>query len=189
MIYNYSISGDFQGGLVNIGQLNNEINASSISTTCNGVNTVDDSLHVNFSSSLSASDITTLDSLISSHVFVETVVYTPIYQLFPRTITFGNIDTYEKICSIIYNGSVDLPLKKISIVSQQDDISGSYCIKVYNSTLNLTIAEVTYTNTEFEINDIVNLTNIPYTNSIIEIQGKKITVAGQYHVENVIFYN
>jgi hypothetical protein len=187
--YNYSILGDFQGGLVNTEQLTNEVKASEISSTCIGITTVDDVMSISFSSSLSAPDIITLDSLVSNHVYVSPKSYTSLYQIFPRSITFNNMNVYKKICSVIYNGDDELPLTKISVVSQQENTSGSYCIRVYDSTSNKILAERTYNNTEFELHDIINLTNIPTINSIIEIQGKKLTTEGHYHVENVMFYN
>ena len=67
MSYVKSISGDFGGGL-NPEQFISEVNASSIAPICEMVLNSSDDVTISFDSSLSPTEETTLDGLISVHV-------------------------------------------------------------------------------------------------------------------------
>lgn len=78
--YDYTISTDFSNG-INERKLHDEIDDSSISPNCSGVNTEGDTATVVFAQELSAGEQTTLDGLVAAHdstpiaeVNVDTVV-------------------------------------------------------------------------------------------------------------------
>lgn len=66
--YNFSVSTDFTESKVNPAQLRHEVKQSDIAATCTKINQDGDSLFVWFDAELGASDQSTLNNLIGSHV-------------------------------------------------------------------------------------------------------------------------
>jgi hypothetical protein len=184
--YNKSLSTDFNGNL-NISQLLNEINESSISPTCLTVFNLNNIVAIKFNSSLSSEEQSTLNSIISSH--------SPNAHIGNTITNIGmsntRIDstTYTTLTSFDFPGlNIWSDVSNIKIISLMEAGGDSYDVRIYDVTNNNLICSKTLNN-EYEcISDLGSLSNLPSDESIFEIQAKinNNTIA---HIKNISIYH
>lgn len=171
--YSKSVATDFNNSL-DESQLHEEIvAASSITATLNGVTRTGDSVDIIFSTSLNASEQSALDSVISSHT-PSTIIENGIMHTYTPKTEHVNTDEYKKILTIGYMGASNVgEIRSIKCVTYMHENITSYSVRAYDRTNNQIMAEATFTNTDFEINDMGTISNIPSKNALIEIQVKR----------------
>ena len=76
--YNYSISSDTSNSLLNSEKLSESISSSTITSTLTNISSSGDTVTINFDSSLTTEEKTTLDALISAHDGTPTPEQTPV---------------------------------------------------------------------------------------------------------------
>lgn len=86
---------------------------------------------------------------------------------------YTSSNTYEVIITLTVPGESVNPVENIKLLSYKDNGITSYDIRIYDATNNQIISETNFSNNLLEINTISNLSNLPSTESIIEIQTKK----------------
>lgn len=170
--YRYSIGTNF-GGKINLRKLHREINDSNgINKTIVGVTKIDaDNVDIEFDLNLSTAEQTTLEStLIPIHD--NSPESGPGYVFsFPLTEYRVKSDSYKKIGSFIYAGSVYSGINAIRVLSYCQGMD-DYDIRVFDVSNNNVIAEGNFTNTTIQINDMGEIDNIPSTDAIFEVQVK-----------------
>lgn len=169
--YDYSFSVDFSNNIT-FEKFITEINTSSISENLVNIVREGDEVHINFDATLSAGDQITLNNLVSSHIPIDTDILENIINIDVRD-KFDN-EYYERIAMFVYKGSYTLgDIKRISFVGYKDSKLDDYKMRIYDLTNANILAEETFTNDEEQINEITSFSNMPATESIIEIQCKR----------------
>lgn len=185
--YTYSHSTDFSGN-INLSQLHKDILNSNISSPIEGITMNGDNVIINFTSSLSVTDKTTLDAIVSVHTPI------PVLGSNIQNISFNVYDIdrsiYTTIGTIIYPGSKYWQLvTNIKSISFMETGGSSYYMRIYDVTHNNTIAETEMTNTIDKISDLGALNNISDDSAVWEIQCKVVDTT-IVHVKNVhVYYN
>lgn len=166
--YTKSISADF-GGNINTSQLQQEIDTSNISTTINRIDTTGDAVYIVFDNALSGGDQTTLNNVISAHV--PHSVYTSVIPIYStdKAVAYS---AYTNIVNFSYN--IDIPVRKIEIISHINTNASSYDIRILNMTQNSVMKTVNKTNTVQTITAISTFDNLPTVDSLVGIQIKAI---------------
>lgn len=100
-------------------------------------------------------------------------------------------NTYTTLYAFIYPGADVGTLEKISVISYMDAGPTSYDIQIYDVTHSNAIATQNFSNTTPAINTITSFSNIPNSDSIIEVRAKKngVSVLTNVYVEdlNVVY--
>lgn len=181
----YSVTSDFGGILPNVGQLHEEIVASSITKNLYGVTTYVDSVEIVFDATLSAQEKTALDVLVAAHVPVYIPETTNSLDIIPRKNNF-NKSSYKRLSSNVFPGTSYASAKCVSYMS---DSSSSYSIEIFDKDNHQILLEKTFTNTEESIQDLGVLANLSTDLTQLEISGK-VTGGGKAYLESVIIcYN
>jgi hypothetical protein len=193
MTESYSISdpSHFNGIIPHLVHLQEEIQSSSIVTQISHITRLGDNVDIVFSSSISASEKTTLDGLVSAHNPENYTEYYTIGLVTPRNNEFSQKD-YKRIGTFIYSGTNTSPeITRISAVSYQDSGITNYSIRIYDDKTHNTIASGTFTNETEDICVLENITNLSNTESVLEIQVKKTGGNGnmKVHIDSVTFYS
>ena len=190
MTETYSLSGDFTSGL-DVVQLWQEIDADvGIAPSLYTVNNENggDDVNIVFASALSAGEKTTLDALVSAHTVVISVFYTSLIPIQTRTDDYKNTN-YIRLGSTTFPGVKAIgSIHKITSYSYMDNAVTSYSIKLIDKQSGLTIAEGTFTNTEEERQDLGTISNMPTSETTLEIFGKRTGGTGKnkyFHINNV----
>lgn len=87
--------------------------------------------------------------------------------------SYTQSDQYEVIMSLTIPGENTNAIQSINVLSYKTSNITSYDIKIYDATNNNTIAESNFSNNNLTNNNMGTLTNLPSTESIIEVQAKK----------------
>jgi hypothetical protein len=125
-------------------------------------------------------------------VFIESTTtpdYTHDKVLTPKKTDYNN-DVYMRVYTYIYAVTSGTVLTNIKVLSNKDPAITSYDVKVTDITHNNILLTKNLTNTVEQVNDLGVLTNIPTTESIIEVCVKKNggTKKDYVHVETIMFY-
>jgi len=186
--YTKSLSADFSGNL-NVDKLFNEIyNSESIAPTCISVQNIGDDVKITFSESLSTGEQSELENIITNHDYTPEKITN-----FKETIQCGfakNIPTsYYVVCRYLYDGSVNNNLNYVKIFSNKDSSVTSYDVRIVDFTNNMVLAEQTFNNSSYQLNDLGNILNVPNTSSVIEVQIKSNNYNQEkIYVDFVSFY-
>ena len=171
--YTYTISIVFSAG-VEIGKLQEEINANVNISDCLYIDTVDDEIFLHFTLALSGAEITTLESIMAAHVLDPPQLTLLSAVIVPVKLDSTNNITYTKFGSYTYLGtSREKTLKSIYFVGYMDAGITNYSVRILNITNNLVIAERTFTNTIELSLDMGVLTNVPTGQATLEMQLRK----------------
>lgn len=102
-----------------------------------------------------------------------------------------NSTTYERIISLTVPGENVNPITAIKVLSSKDGNVTNYDVRVQTD-LGVTIAEANFNNSNTQINDLGTLSNLPLTETLLEIQAKRNggnNNSGVYIFEVTINYN
>ena len=187
-IYTKSLSSDF-GGNFNQTQFYDEINANiNIIPVLQGIDITGDVINIIFDTPLSTDEQITLNTLISSHLPIETIGN----NVSNITIQDNQIDltTYITVGTFYYPGSkLWSNITNIKVISVMEDGGTSYDVKIYDVTNNNQIVLSNLNNTIEQNCDLGTLSNIPVNEAIFEIQAK-INGSTIAHIKNLnIYYN
>lgn len=187
--YTRSIITDF-GGSISPHILQSAIVASSIVPTILYINTLGDEVYIVFNTSLSAGEITTLNTLIAAHTAVIPLSYKHIIKFNPKNTTIKQT-TFKREDTLIYQGTdVFGTVSRISAIAYMDSGVTSYTIKIYDKTNNATIVETTFTNTEEDIVHLTPIQNVPTSEAVFELLVKKTGGKGNEnaYIDSVTVY-
>lgn len=188
----YSLSIDF-GGNLNAGQFHEEIDdESGISPTILTVRITDDVVELDFSSSLSSGEQTILDGLVSGHVPNDSKPKDNFYTVYPRldsvrTTGYKSTGAFKFAGSNVV-GNVDY----IEVIAYMDEACTSYSVRVYDQTNGNVLAEATdLTNTAQSIQDLGDVSNIPSSSAVLEVQLKRVggTYENNIYLDSVLIYH
>ena len=187
--YTYSITNDTITGFdaSKLGDFRNTIFLSL--NTIKYINTYGDDLIIFFTSEITGTDKTDLDTIVNNYIYVEPIVQgdkTVRYDINQSNIKGINwvlINTFDFPGSIINNVTHIKFLGKL--------INGtSYDVKIFDYTNDTTICTQTFTNTNTEILDMGTISNIPTTDVIFEVHVKCDAEESKCSSETInIFYN
>jgi hypothetical protein len=82
--------------------------------------------------------------------------------------------SYYTMAAFLYDGSDTYPISELKAVVSKAGSSGTCYLRIYDTTNNNTVAEVTWTSSSVQIVTDSSLTNVPTGQAIFEIQGKKV---------------
>lgn len=84
-----------------------------------------------------------------------------------------NTTSYSVIMSLTVPGELMNNIQNIKVLSKKDGSVTSYDVRIYDVTNNLVIAENNFTNSNYSINNIGTLNNLPTNEAVLEIQAKR----------------
>lgn len=173
--YTKSKSSDF-GGNINQRQLHNEIMLEEgIIPALIGIDFTGDVIDIIFDSILSAGEEIILNTLISNHIPDNSKSRGNFYIVIPQK---NSIKTgvYTKCATFKYDGSdVVGDIDYVDIISYMDTDVISYNARVYDKTNNTILCEkVGITNLTETIDSLGLISNVPTSQSILELQIQKI---------------
>ena len=189
--YTYSIINDF-GNHINISNFDKEVrNEPTITTaTFTRIETLGDEVYVWFDGPITSGEQIILANIIANHDSTPSFVIDCIMQV--KILQQKTTNTiYTAVGNIIYPGaSIMSSIRKIKSISYMDSDVTSYDLICRDLTANQTIAEITFNNTGIQINDWGALSNVPSTESIIEISARKTGGGADsaIYVNNVSLY-
>jgi len=182
----YSILNDFGGVSPNMNQLYQEIDDEiNILTKPYGGNIDGDSITLGFESSISPSEKSALDNVVSNHVPVFIIETSKQFTILPKKNNYKHT-RFVRIATDVFPGSTYAKAKSISYMG-----SGvtSYDIQIYDKTNKQVLLNTNLTNSTESIQDLGELTNIPSSSSQLEISIRKNgTKSSKMYIENVIIY-
>lgn len=166
--YTKSLSIDFSGNLESATLLDAISANGGIAPNILRIDTVGDLVKIVFDGTLSGSEQSTLDSIISSHVPPRErgakVMNISARKEEVKSSTYQVIGKF--VCSYI-------DITHASVISSMDRGIDSYSVRLYDATHNAVICEKTFTNTEEELNDMGELSDIAPGEAKLELQAKK----------------
>jgi hypothetical protein len=167
----------------NLNLLNNNIALQITDNTRLNTNSIGDTVTLTFSSPLSENSIVILSNIFADLdkpvnrgekvININPMIHikTPIYQIIGR-IPYHNF----KITNIEVNGYMDAGLNY-------------YIVQIYDPTNDLVIAEKSLSNTNYEINDLGTINNLPEGHSILEINVKISPAQNKSaYIEDIVVY-
>ena len=186
--YTYSYSVDFNNSVYETQLLGDIDSDAGITPTILRVDRDDDDINIYFDSALSTGEKTVLDALISNYTYTPKVRFSGNLTLHPNNHTFKN-DDYSVEDRIIYEGpEFTGDIYKIVDIGNMESKNDGYSSKIYDKTNNKIIAEKSFTNTDLEIITILNITNIPLNESILELHVKSEKKNNKAFINSVMIY-
>lgn len=189
--YTRSLSSDF-GGSVLLRQLHNEISNSSIVTSLDGINMTNDTIDIVFDSSLTSSEETTLNSLISAHTPDTNPPRSQFFILTPKKQIKST--TYSLVTNFKFPGSGNIgPIDYIEIIAINDPSIKSFDARIVETSTGNVLCEKTgMTADVYTYYDLGTISNVPVNESILELHVKR-NGGGRPHVVEIeslmIYYN
>jgi hypothetical protein len=185
--YTKSVTSDF-GGNILLEQFHNEIESEAgITTTFTGLTQTADEIVIVFASELSGGELTTLNSLISSHTpdTAPTKIYS--YRVYPEERKIKTTD-WRLIGSFEYPGTnVKGNIIYIDIVSSIDSASGTFNVEIVGGG-NTLLANGTFSNTSLASNELTLINPFMSTKDIIEISIKCSSKQRTANIQEIIFW-
>jgi len=191
-----SLASDFSGNL-KVAQFHTEVLANVITGNVVGanfrhINTAEDIVEIVFGNSLTGTETTALNELISTHTPDNSKPRENWFSLFPETRKI-NSESYVSICTFEYLGSKNVgTIDYIDVISRKHENIDSYDLQVRDvSHDGALIGSLTSTNDEYSISTIDNFGAIPEESSIFNVSvrkngGKK---SEKIYVEQIIVYH
>jgi len=189
MTENYNISTDFSNNF-NQTNFHTEIAASSLSSKFQYIERIDSDIVVHFTESLSESEKTILDTLVTNHDSTTNTIYNSLININLNNNKI-NSTVFERVASFNYEGSLKVgPIQNLLFSSYADSGITNYTVRIFDKTNNLVIEESNFTNTSEDINELTPINNIPETRATIEVLIKKTGgPSNKYvHVNSITFY-
>lgn len=190
--YTKSLSTDF-GSSIKLRQLHKEIEADSgITSNITGITMTGDVVDIIFDSTLSASEETALNSLISAHT-PDTSKPKETFYTETSQIDSTKAMNYSRMIRFAYPGSDSCGIiNYVEVLSRMDVGVTSYDVRLVDKLNNTVMAEATgLTNTTDSANDLGTISNIPTNRTILEIHVKHNGASGNafVFVDNAIIYH
>jgi hypothetical protein len=193
-LYNYEKSSKFSNG-INLVNFKNEIeNNGNITKNIINIFYTPDTVNIKFDADLSPSEQNILENtIIPNHNYHTTINTSSTYNIITPYIDNSNITAknYAIASSFIYDGTIFRNIAKIGLLTEMTNdknLNSNYSIKIYDQTNNNLIKEITgLTNSNKQIVNITNLSNIPTNESIIEIYIKTTNRPIKIYHINVYF--
>jgi hypothetical protein len=187
-----SISSDFTGGVA-ISNLTDTIRNSSIATTFYGIQACGDVIEFYFENSLSSSEQTTFNNILSGYSYTpDPVPKNKSITVTPRILSTNNT-SYTVLGSFQYLGSgISGTINYIELVSYADPAVTSYDARiVIRSTGTIIASKTGLTNKDYAIVDLGAISNVPTNPEILDLQVKKTGgPTNKYvYVDNIYIYN
>jgi len=190
--YIYSLSNNFDGQ-VKLDQLHQEIENIGI-TGANfiGITQTSNEIAVIYDNELNIDEQIVLDDAIANHIPDNSPPRNNFINYSP-TIAKVQSTSYTKVGSIFLDNS-KLEITYIDVVAFKGNNQASYNIRIYDTINDNVIVESTnLTNTESSIINLGNLSNIPSTSTVYEIQAKLSALTGSpasrhVTIDQVLFY-
>ena len=182
----YSITTDFGGVEPNVGQLHLEIEANvNITKTLYGVTPYGDTVNIEFDLTLSGAEKTELDNIVANHVPFS-VTYTDKSHIITPNISETNKSSYRRVATTIFPGAT---YAKAESISYMESNGTSYDIQIFDKTHKQILLNANLTNTEEDIQDLGELSNLSSNPCQIEVSIKKNGGTKVYIESLTINYN
>lgn len=193
-LYNYKKSGQFSNG-INLMNLKSEIeNNGEIKKNIINIFCTSEIVALKFDANLTKTEQNILETdIIPNHNYNPTIGISSTYNIITLYIDNSDITSknYAIASSFIYDGSIFKNIVKIGMLSElknDNNSNSNYSIKIYDQTNNLVLKEITgLTNSNKQIVNITDLSNIPTNESIIEIHIKTTNHTIKIYHINVYF--
>lgn len=181
---------DFTNG-VKSSQLYDEIiTNSNITTKLVGIRVHTGNVDIVFQLSISTEEKTELDSIVSAHnpdtnnANANNVNTDYVSNLAVNW--SSNIGSYARIATFIFRGDI-FTINNVKFVGYMDSNVSSYDVRIINSSNTDILAEQTFSNTAEQVNTIATISNIPISETVLEIHAKKNS-GRQIFINNVTFF-
>jgi|JI10StandDraft_1071094.scaffolds.fasta_scaffold92907_3 hypothetical protein len=175
-LYSFSLSKDFQNGMLNEEQLRFELleEAAFEGVDVTDVGRSGDDVRVVTNVELNETQLSALSNVIAAHVAIQEFVNTrTLACIVPRASKYKNT-TFTRCGSMIYQGTIKVrPISSFQIVSYMDDGVTSYSFRVVDLTHKQVITEGTFTNTTEAICAMSSISNLSYKKATLEFQVMK----------------
>ena len=150
----------------------------------NNINESGDNVSISFTNTLTSHQQNILNSLITNYNNA------PInYSVIPSRINVektSSILYYSRITSLYIQGEYHQSIQSIKIIAYMQNGNTSYDVKIYDVNNNKVIAEKNFTNTTEDILDMGSLSNLPYKETIFEVQVKSNKNRKDVYIQNII---
>lgn len=187
-IYTYSIYFDFGGVDPVLDQIHSIIEAdTNITVALVGINSNGDDVHIVFESALSGAEETVLDNIVTNY----TVVPKTGEQITNISTNNDIVDSEQYITVLVFNFPGINKWKYVSnikIIACMEDDGASFDVRVYDVTNNNEICSTNISVAEQCVSDLGELTNLPITEAIFELQ-VKVNGSTTVHVKNINIYH
>ncbi len=145
-----------------------------------------DTVEIDFTQTLTGGEETILNNIISTHSPEPDSEGTNL-QIFSLSTASFNNTIYQSISTFTYPGKKIDTLTHIKILSNIN-ISSNYSVRIYDIINNKVIAENTFNNITELTNDMGTLSNIPFTNTIFDVQVKVANSSTRVNPKTIIIY-
>lgn len=145
-----------------------------------------DTVEIDFTQTLTGGEETTLNNIISSHSPIPDTEGTNLQIFSLRAGPFNNT-IYQSISTFPYPAKKIDTLTHIKIISSINT-SANYSVRIYDISNNKIIAENTFNNTIELTNDMGTLSNIPFANTIFDVQVKVANSSTRVNPKTIIIY-
>lgn len=192
LTYFYSLSSDFNHNL-KMDQLHKEIVESAISSTLIRINGGGDQISITFDSTLSPTDETTLNTLVSNHSpEFNKFIFSHITPITSRPSTDDN--SYIEVGLFNYRPSTMGLINGIELVAKANERIEYYGVRVIDLNLgNIILEKEGFNNYKYQtiiISDPINIPTIPTILSVqISSNGKRKTKKDPVYVDSIRLYH
>lgn len=171
--YTYSIASKFPSG-VNISDFQKSVNDFvTITPNLDYIETLGDDIYLNFASPLSGTELTALETLMTSYTYEPILFFLSTVSVHPKLDSTNNT-TYTKFGSYVFTGTDKGPsVKKVYFNGYMDTSITNYWVRLYDITNDSIIAENSFTNTAEEVCDLGTISNLPVAQATFEMQFRK----------------
>ncbi len=175
-IVTLSVENDFNGNFIAeyISQFTDYVNNSGqvVPTMLYVSSFSGDEIICQFSDVLSGAEDTAVHTLAGSFVYVEPILYNVADTFIPK-VTDINTTSYTRIAPYFYPGTNSIStIQALIFIGNKDSGATNYSVRLEDITHSQTICEETFTNNTEGFNVISSVSNIPETNSLLEVQVK-----------------
>lgn len=189
-IFSFTISPGFATSEM-INSITNDIISNFPDNSLLSINVIDDVINVVFQNIISDSnDLNTLHQIIASKDIITSKNIVQKYN--PETQSLSNTN-YTKIGRFYFKGTnVTGEIRGIDIISNIDSGATSYSVQLLIRSTNTLLANVTFNNTDVEINTADILQDFPYDSCVIDVLAKinrpalKVLYA---HIDEITLWN
>jgi len=173
--------------------LREQIQNSLIASTLLEITKTNDQIEITFENPLTGGDLTILDNLISIHdptQFEKDKIPYNTLPVLSGNIKSDSLNTWRLVSIYDFRGTNNnADIKYIDIISRCTNSNSDYDIRMINRSSGDIISTISgLNNTEFQIIDLGNISNLPGNRSVLEIHIRINSNAGNVIVQNINIY-
>lgn len=182
--YTFNIEQSFSNGGVEQDKLFKEIRNSLYKPS--NILLIGDDIIISFTQTLTNGEETILNNIISNHSPIPEIIGKNVQIFSVKTGSFSNT-IYQSISLFNFPGSSINDLTHIKVVSYVNILS-NYSIRIYDITNNKVIVETTLNNINETLNNLGTLSNIPFIDTLMDVQIKVENPLSRAYLKSIIIY-